>query len=86
MTVTEQLDTLDRILAHGDITTLFQPIVSLSERRVLGYEALSRGPSNSALHSPINLLAAARHAGRLDALEVSFRQSACRRFREGALP
>ena len=86
MTVTEQLGTLDRILAHGDITTLFQPIVSLSERRVLGYEALSRGPSNSALHSPINLLAAARHAGRLDALEVSFRQSACRRFREGALP
>ncbi|MCW3148951.1 EAL and GGDEF domain-containing protein [Stutzerimonas stutzeri] len=86
MTVTEQLGTLDRILAHGDITTLFQPIVSLSERRVLGYEALSRGPSNSALHSPINLLTAARHAGRLDALEVSFRQSACRRFREGALP
>lgn len=86
MTVTEQLGTLNRILAHGDITTLFQPIVSLSERRVLGYEALSRGPSNSALHSPINLLAAARHAGRLDALEVSFRQNACRRFREGALP
>ncbi|EIK52305.1 EAL/GGDEF domain-containing protein [Stutzerimonas stutzeri TS44] len=86
MTVTEQLGILERILAHGDITTLFQPIVSLSERRVLGYEALSRGPSNSALHSPINLLAAARHAGRLDALEVRFRQNACRRFREGELP
>lgn len=86
MTVTEQLGTLDRILAHGDITTLFQPIVSLSERRVLGYEALSRGPSNSALHSPINLLTAARHAGRLDALEVSFRQNACRRFRQADLP
>gem|GEM_PF-4136720 len=28
MTVTEQLSTLGHILAHGDITTLFQPIVS----------------------------------------------------------
>ena len=44
MTVTEQLSTLDNILAHGDITSLFQPIVSLSQRRVLGYEALTRGP------------------------------------------
>mgnify|MGYP003344753134 CR=1 FL=1 len=46
MTVTEQLSTLDNILAHGDITSLFQPIVSLSQRRVLGYEALTRGPIN----------------------------------------
>src|SRR5690606_23590171 len=51
MTATEQLSNLDRILAHGDITTLFQPIVSLSQRRALGHEALTRGPSNSALHS-----------------------------------
>ncbi len=43
MTVTEQLSTLDGILAHGDITTLFQPIVSLSGRSILGYEALTRG-------------------------------------------
>lgn len=80
MTVTEQLSTLDHILAHGDITTLFQPIVSLSERRILGYEALTRGPSNTSLHSPINLLAAARHAGRLYELEMICRESACRRY------
>ena len=49
MTVTEQLSTLDNILAHGDITSLFQPIVSLSQRRVLGYEALTRGPYYTAL-------------------------------------
>lgn len=80
MTVTEQLSKLDQILAHGDISTLFQPIVSLSERRILGYEALSRGPSNSSLHSPATLFAAARHAGRLDDLETACRRSACDRF------
>jgi len=85
MTVTEQLSTLGHILAHGDITTLFQPIVSLSERRILGYEALSRGPSNGPLHSPINLLTTARHAGRLNELEMTCRETACRRYSQGAL-
>lgn len=85
MTVTEQLSTLDFILAHGDITSLFQPIVSLSERRILGYEALTRGPSNTSLHSPINLLAAARHAGRLNELEMTCRESACRRYAQQRL-
>ena len=82
MTVTEQLSALGHILAHGDLHSLFQPIVSLSERRILGYEALTRGPSNSPLHSPINLFAVARHAGRLSELELACRTSACRRFSE----
>jgi len=82
MTVTEQLSALGHILAHGDLHSLFQPIVCLSERRILGYEALTRGPSNSPLHSPINLFAVARHAGRLSELELACRKSACRRFSE----
>ncbi len=80
MTVTEQSAKLQQILAQGDLTTLFQPIVSLSERRVLGYEALSRGPSNSSLHSPLTLFAAARQANRLTELEMLCRKSACQRF------
>ncbi|RCI70383.1 EAL domain-containing protein, partial [Pseudomonas aeruginosa] len=59
MTVTEQLSALDSILAHGDLHCLFQPILSLSERRLVGYEALTRGPSNSPLHSPLALFAVA---------------------------
>ncbi len=82
MTVTEQLSALDHILAHGDLHSLFQPIVSLSERRILGYEALTRGPSNSPLHSPVNLFGVARHAGRLSELELACRKSACRAFSE----
>ena len=85
MTITEQLGALATILAQGNLHTLFQPIVSLSERRILGYEALSRGPSNSALHSPINLFAVARQAGRLSELEIACRETACRRFSEQKL-
>ena len=85
MTVTEQLSALDHILAHGDLHSLFQPIVSLSERRILGYEALTRGPSNSPLHSPVNLFGVARHAGRLSELELACRKSACRHFSEQKL-
>ena len=82
MTVTEQLSALESILAHGDLHSLFQPIVSLSERRILGYEALTRGPSNSPLHAPIALFSVARNSGRLSELELASRKSACRRFRE----
>lgn len=85
MTVTEQLSALDTILANGDLHSLFQPIVSLSERRILGYEALSRGPSSGALHSPINLFAVARHAGRLSELELLCRRNACLRFSQQKL-
>ncbi|WP_153772829.1 bifunctional diguanylate cyclase/phosphodiesterase [Pseudomonas sp. MNR3A] len=82
MTVTEQLSALSAILAQRNIHSLFQPIICLSERRILGYEALSRGPSNSPLHSPLNLFAIARQAGRLSELEVLCRENACRRFSE----
>ncbi|SNR85954.1 diguanylate cyclase/phosphodiesterase [Pseudomonas segetis] len=85
MTVTEQLSTLDHILAHGDLHSLFQPIFSLSERRIVGYEALTRGPSNSALHSPINLFSVARQAGRLSELEMTCRKSACQQFSQQKL-
>lgn len=82
MTVTEQLSALSAILAQRSVHCLFQPIVCLSEGRILGYEALSRGPSNSPLHSPLNLFAIARQAGRLSELEVLCRETACRRFAE----
>ncbi|MBD8593083.1 EAL and GGDEF domain-containing protein [Pseudomonas sp. CFBP 8758] len=85
MTVIEQLSALDTILAQGGVHCLFQPIVSLSQRQILGFEALSRGPSNSPLHSPINLFAVARQAGRLNELEVMCRETACRRFSEQRL-
>ncbi len=52
MTITEQLSALSSILARGDLHSLFQPIVSLSEHRILGYEALTRGPPTAPCTHP----------------------------------
>ncbi|MDH4847604.1 EAL domain-containing protein [Pseudomonas sp. BN505] len=85
MTVAEQLSALSAILAQRSIHSLFQPIICLSEQRVFAHEALSRGPSNSPLHAPLNLFSIARQAGRLTELEAACRESACRRFSEQQL-
>ncbi|GLO14036.1 hypothetical protein PPUJ20028_26180 [Pseudomonas putida] len=85
MTVAEQLSALSAILAQRSIHSLFQPIMCLSEQRVFGHEALSRGPSNSPLHAPLNLFTIARQAGLLTELEAACRESACRRFSEQQL-
>lgn len=50
---------LQDILEHKRIESVFQPIVSLTNGSVLGYEALSRGPANSILHRPDKLFQAA---------------------------
>lgn len=82
----EQFSTLSSILTDSRLQSLFQPIICLSERRILGYEALTRGPSNSPLHSPVALLCEARRVDRLTELEDACRKSACRRFKELQLP
>ena len=85
MTLNDQAGVLARILANRELHSLFQPIVSLSERRILGYEALIRGASNTPLQSPLPLYATARQAGRLSELEIAARQQSCQTFRELAL-
>lgn len=82
MTLSQQLDELLRIIEKGAITTLFQPIVSGVEKNIIGYEALTRGPSNSPLHSPLTLFAAAAHFGKLTELEFLCRRNAMTRFAE----
>ncbi|KOA18294.1 phytochrome-like protein cph2 [Clostridium homopropionicum DSM 5847] len=51
----EMLAELNNILKNGNITSVFQPIVSLKDASVLGYEALSRGPKGSSLEFPDKL-------------------------------
>ncbi|MFH2099326.1 MAG: EAL domain-containing protein, partial [Pseudomonadota bacterium] len=43
---------LQRIIIEQDLHTVFQPIVELSSLEIIGYEALSRGPSNTVFTSP----------------------------------
>lgn len=54
---------LSRILQEGDIEILFQPIVELASSEVVGYEAFTRGPRDTALEQPMALFACSLDAG-----------------------
>jgi len=49
----------------------FQPIFDLRIGELYGFEGLIRGPSDSVLHAPLNLLSVARRGGLLAELERS---------------
>lgn len=66
---TELQKQLTRILDDKAIQTVFQPIVSLRDGAVLGYEALSRGPVNTPLQNPDALFAVALESGKIWELE-----------------
>ncbi len=57
------------ILRNGEIATVFQPIISLKDGTLIGYEALSRGPGKSVFENPENLFDFARIHGKLWELE-----------------
>ncbi|MFO7704896.1 MAG: bifunctional diguanylate cyclase/phosphodiesterase [Halopseudomonas sp.] len=86
MTLNEQHQALLAILEEESVSILFQPIVSMVQQRIVGYEALSRGPSNSSLHSPLTLFAAARQCGMLTELEMLCRRKAVMAFSRLRLP
>lgn len=71
---------LMQLVREGRISTLFQPIIDPRSRGVCGFEALTRGPSDSWLHSPQNLFDAARRGGVKFELDMLCIQNAFRRF------
>lgn len=64
------------ILAQKQISTLYQPILNCISGRILGWEALSRGPKDSALHAPLMLFDFAEEQGHLFDLEKICREKA----------
>lgn len=60
---------LEHILHQQAVTSVYQPIISLKDGTVFGYEALTRGPEGSPLHSPLRLFAAAESEGLLYPLD-----------------
>ncbi len=54
---------LQEIIEQRLLSAIFQPIISMTSAKIVGYEGLIRGPSDSPLHSPINLFKAARLHG-----------------------
>lgn len=72
----ELIDIIDskRLVPH------FQPIVSLSKKKIIGYEALIRGPLDSALHNPIDLFTVAEQFNLSTQLEFICREVTIQRY------
>lgn len=64
------------ILNKEEISTVFQPIISLRSGEVYGYEALSRGPENTNMYNPEVLFALSEKYGRVWELEYLCRWKA----------
>ena len=64
------------IINNEKIYTVFQPIVSLRDASILGYEALSRGPKDTEMQNPQVLFECADKYGRLWELEFLCRSKA----------
>src|SRR4030066_1429981 len=80
------MKTLQDILNQRNLSALFQPIMNISDGTFLGFEGLIRGPSDSPLHSPINLFAAARQQGLSLEIEMLCRQIVLESFFRQDLP
>jgi EAL domain-containing protein (putative c-di-GMP-specific phosphodiesterase class I) len=73
---------LDRLLRRGQIRVLFQPIFDITNNRILGYEALTRGPVGCLLEGSDNLFDCAESLGRLVELECLAVRTALKEFVE----
>jgi EAL domain-containing protein (putative c-di-GMP-specific phosphodiesterase class I) len=67
---------LQEVLLTDQLSTVFQPIVELRRRRVLGYEALSRGPAGSVYQMPLRLFEMAAEADLVFELDRKCRRRA----------
>jgi EAL domain-containing protein (putative c-di-GMP-specific phosphodiesterase class I) len=68
---------LQQVLAEGSVRSVYQPLVELASGRLVGYEALARGPVGP-LERPDHLFAAARRHGLLTELDAACRTAALR--------
>jgi len=76
---------LPDIVNQKRVGTLFQPIVSVENGVVCGYEALARGPEGSLLYEANDLFAKAENQGYLSRLDQLTSQLAVIRFKQREL-
>lgn len=77
---------LKEILERRQLSALFQPIINMQSGSIVGYEGLIRGPSDSPLHSPLNLFKVARANNLTVEVEHMCRRVVLERFAELKLP
>jgi len=82
----ELIRTLYHIIETQSLTVIFQPIIDFSNSRIIGFEGLIRGPSDSLLHSPNRLFGLARQSGIGHELENLCCKLVTERFVELQLP
>ncbi|WP_434927240.1 GGDEF domain-containing protein [Shewanella sp. HL-SH2] len=79
-------NTLNEIIDTQNIDAVFQPIFNISTNKLHGFEALSRGPQHSTLHSPASLFKTAEHCDKLSELETLCRGISINAFKQRQLP
>jgi EAL domain-containing protein (putative c-di-GMP-specific phosphodiesterase class I) len=72
----QERERLLQIIFNRTLWTAFQPIVEIESRRVMGHEALSRGPRASDLELPLVLFGVASRHGLVAELERACRRQA----------
>ena len=77
---------IEEIIEKRQLSAQFQPVLDLKSGEFMGFEALIRGPSNSPLHSPLNLFGAAEQDGLQLELEMLSRQTILEAFASQKLP
>ncbi|MBB1268203.1 GGDEF domain-containing protein [Shewanella sp. SR44-3] len=85
MSAIELSHELNKIIATANVRAVFQPIFNIITNQIHGFEALSRGPEHSPLHSPVPLFQTAAHEGRLSDLETLCREIAITGFEQRKL-
>lgn len=71
-----QWQNIRQVINNKEITSVYQPIISLRNGEVLGYEALSRGPKGSMYESPLKLFSSAKKHNYTYELECICHESA----------
>lgn len=84
--MTELKIELEHILAKRLLFPVFQPIISINQEKIIGYEALIRGPENSVLHNPFELFEAAERQNLQTRLEYICREVTIKRFAQLTVP
>src|ERR1700753_616832 len=75
-------DPIRTLLASGGLHTVFQPILDGASREAIGYEALTRGPVDHELSSPLALIALAAKSVLSTELECACIKSALSSYRQ----
>jgi diguanylate cyclase (GGDEF)-like protein len=77
---------LRHIIEMQELHALFQPVIHMQSGEIIGFEGLIRGPSDSALHSPMNLFKVARASNLSTEVEHLCRRTVLKQFAERGLP